>query len=178
MTRIAILTCSDKGAAGAREDASGDLAERRCREGGHVITARDLVPDDRAIIARILREWADGEVADIVITTGGTGLSPRDITPEATRDIAERDVPGIPVALWVEGLKKTPYAVLSRGLAVLRKRTLIVNLPGNPKAVDEGLDVLLPLFSHISDVLRLPVEHATDADTGHATRPAATGGET
>ena len=168
VTRIAILTCSDKGAAGARQDASGDLAERRCKEGGHVVTARQLVPDDRATIAATLRAWADGDTADIVITTGGTGLSPRDITPEATRDVAERDVPGLPVALWLEGLKKTPYAVLSRGIAVVRSRTLIVNLPGNPKAVDEGLDVLLPLLTHVAQVLGLPVEHLTDADTGHA----------
>ena len=169
MTRVAILTCSDKGAAGAREDGSGDLAERRLREAGLEIAARAILPDDRAIIAAQLRAWCDSGTATIVITTGGTGLSPRDITPEATRDVAERDVPGIPVALWLEGLKKTPYAVLSRGVAVTRKRTLIVNLPGNPKAVAEGLDVLLPLLPHIADVLSAPIEHRDDADSGHAT---------
>ena len=169
MTRVAILTCSDKGAAGAREDVSGDLAERRLREAGLEIAARAILPDNRAIIAAQLRAWCDSGTATIVITTGGTGLSPRDITPEATRDVAERDVPGIPVALWLEGLKKTPYAVLSRGVAVTRKRTLIVNLPGNPKAVAEGLDVLLPLLPHIADVLSAPIEHRDDADSGHAT---------
>jgi molybdenum cofactor synthesis domain-containing protein len=168
MARLAILTCSDKGSAGERADASGDLAEARCRAAGHQVVARALLPDDRTAIAARLREWCDAGSVDIVVTTGGTGLSPRDITPEATRDVAERDVPGLPIALAIEGLKKTPYSVLSRGVAVTRGRTLIVNLPGNPKAVAEGLDVLLPLFPHIADVLGLPVEHLTDTDTGHA----------
>ncbi len=168
MARVAILTCSDKGAAGEREDASGALASARCLAAGHEVVARALLPDDRAAIAGQLRAWCDGAVADIILTTGGTGLSPRDITPEATRDVADRDVPGLPIALAIEGLKKTPYAVLSRGIAVTRGRTLIVNLPGNPKAVAEGLDVLLPLFPHIADVLGLPVEHRTDADSGHS----------
>ncbi|MBI2766019.1 MAG: MogA/MoaB family molybdenum cofactor biosynthesis protein [Chloroflexi bacterium] len=167
MVRVAILTASDKGAAGERQDASGDLAERRLREGGHTVAARAIVADDREAIAAQLRAWADGTVAEVVITTGGTGLTERDVTPEATRDVAERDVPGLPVALAFEGLKKTPYAVLSRGIAVLRKRTLIVNLPGNPKAVDEGLDVLMPLLPHVGQLLAGPHEHRGDADTGH-----------
>ncbi len=170
MVRIAILTCSDKGSTGAREDTSGDIASVRCLAAGHEVTARDLLPDDRTLIASRLGAWCDAGIADIVLTTGGTGLSPRDITPEATRDIAERDVPGLPIALALEGLKKTPYAVLSRGVAVTRGSTLIVNLPGNPKAVAEGLDVLLPLFQHIADVLALPVEHRNDRDTGHGLR--------
>ena len=170
MVRIAILTCSDKGAAGARQDASGDLAAERCLAAGHLITARALLPDDRSRIASQLAAWCDSNAAEVILTTGGTGLSPRDITPEATRDIAERGVPGLPIALALEGLKKTPYAVLSRGIAVTRGRTLIVNLPGNPKAVGEGLDVLLPLFQHIAEVLSMPIEHRTDADTGHGPR--------
>ncbi|MCK9519312.1 MAG: MogA/MoaB family molybdenum cofactor biosynthesis protein, partial [Dehalococcoidia bacterium] len=106
-----------------------------------------------------LRAWCDDGVAELILTTGGTGLTERDVTPEATRDVAERDVPGIPLALALEGLKKTPYAVLSRGLAVLRRRTLIVNLPGSTKAVDEGLDVLFPLLPHIGELLAGPHEH-------------------
>jgi molybdenum cofactor synthesis domain-containing protein len=167
VARIAILTASDKGAAGEREDASGDVVERMAREGGHVVVARTCLPDDLVTIATRLREWCDGAVADVVITTGGTGLSPRDVTPEATRAVAERDVPGIPVALWQEGLKKTPFAVLSRGVAVTRGGTLIVNLPGNPRAVAEGMDVLLPLIEHAARVLRAPIEHRTPLDTGH-----------
>ena len=160
MARVAILTTSDKGAAGERHDASGDLIAQRCLESGHEVTGRTLVPDDRPAIAAILAEWCDAGRADIVITTGGTGLTARDVTPEATRDVAERDVPGIPIALAISGLQKTPYAALTRGIAVTRGSTLIVNLPGSPKAVAEGLDVLLPLFPHIAALLAGPLEHA------------------
>lgn len=173
MARIAILTASDKGATGAREDLSGNAIAERCTAAGHPVAARTVVPDDRATIARTLAEWADSGIADIVITTGGTGLTARDVTPEATRDIADRDVPGLPILLATEGLKKTPFAVLSRGIAVTRNATLIVNLPGNPKAVHEGLDVLLPLFEHIGRMLEShSTEHRDDADTGHALRQA------
>lgn len=159
MARIAILTASDKGAAGQRADLSGDAIAARCTEAGHLVIRRAIVPDDRAAIAAVLREWADENVADIVLTTGGTGLTPRDVTPEATRDVAERDVAGIPVALALSGLQETPYAALTRGIAVTRGNTLIVNLPGSPKAVNEGLDVLLPLVGHIADLLAGPLEH-------------------
>lgn len=171
MVRIAILTASDRVAEGTRDDASGDLAARRLRAAGHNVAARAALPDDEGAIAARLREWCDGAIADVVITTGGTGLTPRDVTPEATLAVAERQVPGIPIALAIEGLKKTPYAVLSRGVAVLRGATLIVNLPGNPKAVDEGLDVLIPLLGHIGQTLGRSMEHRTDADTGHAPAP-------
>jgi molybdenum cofactor synthesis domain-containing protein len=159
MARIAILTTSDRGAAGERDDVSGDTVERRCLEAGHTIAARALVPDDRRTIAGVLASWCDAGTVDVVITTGGTGLTERDVTPEATRDIAERDVPALPIALAVAGLQKTPYAALSRGVAVTRGRTLVVNLPGSPKAVAEGLDVVLPLLSHAAELLAGPVEH-------------------
>ena len=113
----------------------------------------------KAAISARLREWCESGEIDIVVTTGGTGLTARDITPEATLDIAERNVPGIVLALQLEGLKKTPFAILSRGVAVVRASTLVVNLPGNPKAIGEGMDVLLPLFPHIAELLRGPVEH-------------------
>ena len=160
MPRIAILTASDKGAIGARADASGDLIAQRCLAAGHTIAARTILADDRETIADALRSWADGGIADVIITTGGTGLTPRDVTPEATRDIAERDVPGIPLALAVAGLAQTPYAALTRGVAVTRGRTLIVNLPGSPRAVGEGLDVLIPLIPHVAELLAGPHEHA------------------
>ncbi|MDZ7729341.1 MAG: MogA/MoaB family molybdenum cofactor biosynthesis protein [Dehalococcoidia bacterium] len=159
MARVAILTLSDAGAAGRREDRSGDRAAERLAADGHQVVARDLLPDERETIAGRLREWCDAGIADLLLTTGGTGLTARDVTPEATRDIAERDVPGIVTALHLEGLKKTPYAILSRGLAVTRGSTLIVNLPGNPKAIDEGMDVLLPILPHIAELLAGPVEH-------------------
>jgi molybdenum cofactor synthesis domain-containing protein len=170
MARFAILTCSDAGAAGNRADASGDLAVSSVLTAGHHVVARAIVPDDRATIAATLREWADAGLADLILTTGGTGLAPRDVTPEATRDIAERDVPGLPLALALEGLKHTPFAVLSRGVAVVRARTLIVNLPGNPQAVAEGMQVLLPLAAHIADILAGPYEHRSPTDTGHDRR--------
>jgi molybdopterin adenylyltransferase len=159
VARIAILTASDKGSAGQRADLSGDAIATRCAEAGHVVTRRTIVSDDRPAIAAILRAWADDAAADIVLTTGGTGLTPRDLTPEATRDVAERDVPGIPIALALNGLAKTPYAALTRGLAVTRGNTLIINLPGSPRAVNEALDVLLPLFGHVADLLAGPLEH-------------------
>ncbi|MCC7364881.1 MAG: MogA/MoaB family molybdenum cofactor biosynthesis protein [Dehalococcoidia bacterium] len=169
MARIAILTASDKGAAGEREDTSGELALDRATAAGHQVVARAILPDSRDAIAAQLRAWCDEATADVIITTGGTGFTERDVTPEATRDIAERDVPGIPIALALEGLKKTPFAVLSRGIAVLRGRTLVVNLPGNPKAVAEGMDVLLPLVPHIAQLLGDAVEHRTESDRGAST---------
>jgi molybdenum cofactor synthesis domain-containing protein len=158
VTRVGILTASDKGAAGERADASGDLIEERCQAAGHDVARRVILPDARAEIAQTLAAWCDDAVADIIITTGGTGLSVRDVTPEATRDIAERDVPGIAIALVASGLQNTAYAALTRGIAAMRGRTLIVNLPGSPRAVGEGLDVILPLFPHIAELLGGPVE--------------------
>lgn len=159
MARIAILIASDKGAAGERIDTAGPLIAERCAAAGHTIAAQRIVPDDRDTIADALRDWCDSAAADVVITTGGTGLTPRDITPEATRDVAERDVPAIPIALARAGLEETPYAALSRGIAVTRAHTLIVNLPGSPKAVAEGLDVLIPLIPHIAELLAGPHDH-------------------
>jgi molybdenum cofactor synthesis domain-containing protein len=159
MARVAILTCSDKGASGDREDASGDTIQRRCLEEGHTVVARAIVPDDRDEIAAQLVGWSDSEGIDIVLTTGGTGLTRRDVTPEATRSVADREVPAIATALAIEGLKHTPYAALTRGIAVTRGNTLIVNLPGSPKAVEEGMGVLLPLLDHARDLLAGPVEH-------------------
>lgn len=106
MARIAILTASDKGAAGEREDVSGQTIARMLIEAGHEVVRHDIVADDRALIAEHLRVWADAEICDVILTTGGTGLTPRDQTPEATRDIAERDVPGIPIALIENGLDR------------------------------------------------------------------------
>ncbi|MDE2668890.1 MAG: MogA/MoaB family molybdenum cofactor biosynthesis protein [Chloroflexota bacterium] len=159
MARIAILTASDGVAAGTRVDEGGALIDRRCREEGHEVVATAALPDDRQGIADQLAAWCDAGAADLILTTGGTGLTPRDLTPEATRDIAERDVPGIPLAIAQEGLKHTSYAILSRGAAVTRGKTLIVNLPGSPKGVADGLSVLLPLVPHIAELVAGPVEH-------------------
>jgi molybdenum cofactor synthesis domain-containing protein len=159
VARVAILTVSDRGAAGEREDLGGPLIAGLAEGGGHRVVARAVVPDEVEKIAAVLREWADGGICDVVITTGGTGLTPRDVTPEATRVVAEREVPGIVVALVTNGLGHTPFAALTRGLAVTRGRTLIVNLPGSPKAVAQGMGVLLPLLDHVAELLAGPVEH-------------------
>ena len=159
MARVAVLTASDKGSAGKRDDRSGDLIDERCRQEGHIVTQRDIVPDDRVAIAETLADWCDQGLADVIFTTGGTGLTPRDVTPEATRDIAERDVPGIPIGMTIEGLKHTLFSQLSRGVAVTRGQTLIVNLPGSTGGVKDGLTVMLPLLDHIAELLPGPHEH-------------------
>lgn len=160
MARVCVLTCSDRGAAGERPDESGAIIVRMLQEAGHEVMRHDIVADNRPIIAEHLRVWADGGLCEIILTTGGTGLTERDVTPEATRDVAEREVPGIAYALVASGLSHTPYAALTRGLAATRGRVLIVNLPGSPKAVAQGMEVLLPLITHVTELLDGPVEHA------------------
>ena len=164
MARIAVLTASDKGAAGEREDVSGETIARIVTDAGHEVVRHDVVADSRALIAERLRVWADAGLCDVILTTGGTGLTERDNTPEATRDVGERDVPGIPVALIQNGLKYTPMAALTRGVAVTRGSVLIVNLPGSPKAVVQGIEVLLPLLTHVAELLQGPVEHNVEQE--------------
>lgn len=153
MRRVGILTVSDRGAQGVYEDQSGPLAaEIIAAQTGWSVERRAIIPDDRETIARTLRDWCD-EGIELILTSGGTGFAPRDVTPEATRTVIDREAPGIAEALRAESLKITRHAMLSRAVAGLRGGTLIVNLPGSPRAVRESLDVLLSILPHALDLL-------------------------
>jgi molybdopterin adenylyltransferase len=152
--RIAILTVSDACSRGERADTSGDAIARWAELRGDPVAARECIPDENEQIVRRLLEWCDGDRADLVLTTGGTGLSPRDVTPEATRVVLERESPGIAERLRVIAMDKFPRAALSRGVAGVRHRTLIVNLPGSPGGVSDALKALDPIVNHAVAILR------------------------
>jgi molybdopterin adenylyltransferase len=151
--RVIILTISDSVAAGRYPDRSGPAVQARCRELGWEILESASLPDERAAIAAFLQKTADANQADVVLTTGGTGVGPRDVTPEATIDVAERNIPGFAEQMRAAGLKKTPRAILSRAVAVIRGTTIIVNLPGSPTGAVESLGAVAALLPHAIDVL-------------------------
>jgi len=150
--RAAVITVSDRSAAGLRPDASGPLLADSLADMGAEVVARTIVPDETNRIADQLSAYATD--VDLIITTGGTGATPRDRTPEATRKVIDREMPGIAEILRSEGYKQTPLAVLSRGIAGLRNRCLIINLPGSPKAVREGMEILVPILPHAVQMAR------------------------
>ena len=152
--RVGILTVSDKGARGQRVDASGSAIRELLAGLDTQVERYEMVPDEQGIIAGRLRVWADEERLDLILTTGGTGLSPRDVTPEATLAVIDRTVPGMAEAMRQAGLRETPMAMLSRGVAGVRGRTLIVNLPGSERAVRQNLAQLLPVLPHALETLR------------------------
>ena len=161
--KIAILTISDRGAAGQAEDKSGPLiAQIISQRTPWEVAQRAIVPDEQAMIVQTLLDWCEMG-CNLILTTGGTGFAPRDVTPEATRQVIEREAPGIAEALRAESLKITRHAMLSRAVAGIRARTLIINLPGSPKAVKENLDILLPILPHALDLLT----DAPDTESDH-----------
>ncbi len=166
--RYAIVTISDRSFRLERPDASGPELLRLLREAGFEAAETLVIPDDQTLIARTLVRLADSARCELIATTGGTGISPRDVTPEATRQVISRQIPGIEEALRQESLKHTPFAMLSRAVVGVRGQTLIINFPGSPKAVRECFAVVAPVLGHILSLLRDEDPHAA-----HAAHPSA-----
>jgi molybdopterin adenylyltransferase len=158
--RVAVVTVSDSAGAGTREDISGPAVSARCEALGWEVARREIVPDEQTRISRLLVELAGSDSFQIVLTTGGTGIAARDVTPEATRAVIEREIPGLPELIRADGLKHTRRAVLSRAVAGTRGCTLILNLPGSPKGAVQCIDSVSDLIVHIVDLLQGRTEHA------------------
>lgn len=148
-----VLTISDKGSQGKRVDESGKTAVSLLQAAGFSVVQTKIIPDDRQQIARTLSEWADKDGLSLVVTSGGTGLSPSDVTPQAMKEVIDFEVPGMAEAMRAESLKKTPHAMISRAMAGVRKRCLIINLPGSPGGVRDNLSVVLPALKHALEKL-------------------------
>lgn len=154
MIKVGIITASDKGSRGEREDKSGQVIREIVEKQGWQVTAYSILPDERTQLAEQMASWCDHHEVDLILTTGGTGFSKRDCTPEATMDIVEKQVPGIPEAMRYYSLQITPRAMLSRSAAGIRKDTLIINLPGSPKAVKENLESVIASLEHGIGILK------------------------
>ena len=161
--RVGILTVSDRSARGERPDLSGPALNDIVIEQGWYVVRYEIIPDDLQPLRDLLAAWADSDDLDVILTTGGTGFGQRDVTPEATRSVIERPAPGLAEAMRTASLKVTPHAMLSRAVAGIRKRTLIINLPGSPKGAVENLQVVLPVIPH---AVQLLTEHPL-AEDGH-----------
>ena len=161
--RCAVLTISDRSYLGQREDASGPVLVEKAQEAGWELVTTQTVPDDFDAIRNCLIQWCDQEKIDLILTTGGTGFSSRDITPEATHSVIHRFAPGLAEAMRQKSLEKTPHAMLSRGITGIRTHTLIINLPGSPKAASENLDVVIPVVPHAIELL----QEDPGAEQGH-----------
>ncbi|MGH2619944.1 MAG: MogA/MoaB family molybdenum cofactor biosynthesis protein [Anaerolineales bacterium] len=152
--RVGVLTISDRSARGEREDRSGPGLSAELESKGWEVAQAEVVADEPTLISQRLRQWADSGAVDLILTTGSTGFSPRDVAPEATLAVVDRLAPGLAEAMRARGLKQTPHAMLSRAVAGIRGDVLIVNLPGNPKAAQESLQVILPALPHAVELLR------------------------
>jgi len=148
MKKAGVLTLSDKGSKGQREDKSGELVQSILKDLGIAIERYEIIPDEAVLIRDILIKWSDELCLDLIITTGGTGLSPRDVTPEATLAVIDKRVPGMEEVMRMKSLEKTPHAMISRAVAGVRKRTLIINVPGSPKGAVECLESIAPALPH------------------------------
>ncbi len=160
MIHAAVLTISDSASAGTRADRSGPAVRERLEQLGWSITVMEVLPDEADEIAERLATLADGGQLAAIFTTGGTGIALRDVTPEATRTVIDREIPGLPELMRAKGRQSTPLAVLSRAVAGTRGRVLIVNLPGSPKGAVESLDAIVELVPHVLELLRGQTEHA------------------
>jgi len=152
--RFGILTLSDRSSRGERADSSGPALALLIQAEGWSVTKQSILPDEESAIREILVNWADSAELDVILTTGGTGFSPRDVTPEATRAVIEREAPGLSEAMRAASLKITSHAMLSRIVTGIRRKTLIINLPGSPKGAVENLQVILPVLSHAVQLLQ------------------------
>jgi molybdopterin adenylyltransferase len=162
MIGVAILTVSDSAVAGTREDLSGPALRARCEELNWTVVGSDVVPDEEGIISERLKSWADNMIASLILTTGGTGVSPRDVTPEATRAVLDREIPGMAELMRWKGLEQTKFSVVSRGVVGSRKQALIVNLPGSPKGAVYSLSLIEGLVAHVVDLLAGKTEHCAN----------------
>jgi len=160
---VGILTVSDRSARGERADESGPLLRQMAQRRGWTVEREGVVPDDSPSIQATLMDWADQARLDLILTTGGTGFAPRDVTPEATRAVIEREAPGLAEAMRAASLAKTPHAMLSRAVCGIRGRTLVINLPGSPRAARENLETILPAIPHAIALLR----ESPDSERGH-----------